>query len=127
MGITLGIVLVLAALAVVVYPFVMVQRLKANSPDPLVQRLRAARTRTYRQIEELDAELESGEIAQEEHEAQVHELRIAAARILREMSVLESDTASEAEIEREIAAARRERASAARETDTEVSGPEADR
>ena len=97
MGITLGIVLVLAALAVVVYPFVIVQRRRVNSPDPAVQRLRAARTRIYRQIEELGAELKSGEIAQEEHEAQVHELRIAAARILREMSVLESDTASEAE------------------------------
>ena len=127
MGIALGIVLVLAALAVVVYPFVNVRRPSGNAADPAVQRLRAARTRIYRQIEELGAELKSGEIAQEEHEAQVHELRIAAARILREMSVLESDTASEAEIEREIAEARRERASAARETDTEVSGPEADR
>ena len=127
MGIALGIVLVLAALAVVVYPFVIVRRPSGNAADPAVQRLRAARTRIYRQIEELGAELKSGEIAQEEHEAQVHELRIAAARILREMSVLESDTASEAEIEREIAEARRERASAARETDTEVSGPEADR
>ena len=72
MGITLGITLVLAALAVVVYPFVIVQRRRANSPDPAVQRLRAARTRVYRQIEELGAELKSGEIAQEEHEAQVH-------------------------------------------------------
>ena len=123
----LGIVLVLAALAVVVYPFVIVQRRRANSTDPAVQRLRAARTRTYRQIEELDAELKSGEIGREEHQAQVDELRMAAARILRDLSVLESDTASEAEIEREIAAARRERASAALETDTGVSGPEADR
>ena len=127
MGIMLGIVLVLAALAVVVYPFVIVQRRRANSTDPAVQRLRAARTRTYRQIEELDAELKSGEIGREEHQAQVDELRMAAARILRDLSVLESDTASEAEIEREIAAARRERASAALETDTGVSGPEADR
>ena len=46
---------------------------------------------------------------------------MAAARILRDLSVLESDTASEAEIEREIAAARRERASAALETDTKGS------
>ena len=127
MGITLGIVLVLAALVVVVYPFVIVQRRRANSPDPAVQRLRAARTRIYRQIEELGAELKSGEIAREEHEAQVHELRIAAARILREMSVLESDTATEADLEREIAQVRRERASGARETDTGVSGSEADR
>ena len=127
MGITLGIILVLAALAVVVYPFVMVQRLKANSPDPAVQRLRAARTRIYRQIDELDAELESGEIGREEHQAQVDELRMTAARILRDLSVLESDTATEADLEREIAQVRRERASGARETDTGVSGSEADR
>ena len=123
----MGIVLVLAALAVVVYPFVIVQRRRANSTDPAVQRLRAARTRTYRQIEELDAELKSGEIGREEHQAQVDELRMAAARILREMSVLESDTASEAEIEREIAEARRERASDAREADAGAPEPEVDR
>ena len=127
MGITLGIVLVLAALAVVVYPFVIVQRRRANSPDPAVQRLRAARTRIYRQIEELDAELESGEIGREEHQAQVDELRMTAARILRDLSVLESDTASEEDLEREIAEARRERSSAAREADAKVIEPEADR
>ena len=65
--------------------------------------------------------------AQEEHKAQVHELRITAARILREMSVLESDTASEEDLEREIADARRERSSAARETDAKVIEPEVDR
>ena len=127
MGITLGIVLVLAALAVVVYPFVIVQRRRVNSPDPAVQRLRAARTRIYRQIEELGAELKSGEIGREEHQAQVDELRMTAARILRDLSVLESDTATEADLEREIAQVRRERASGARETDTGVSGSEADR
>ena len=104
MGIALGIVLVFAALVVVVYPFVIVQRRRVNSPDPAVQRLRAARTRIYRQIDELDAELESGEIGREEHQAQVYELRMAAARILRDLSVLESDTATEADLEREIAA-----------------------
>lgn len=123
----MGIVLVLAALAVVVYPFVIVQRRKVNSPDPAVQRLRAARTRTYRQIEELDAELESGEIGREEHQAQVDELRMAAARILRDLSVLESDSASEEDLEREIAEARRERSSAAQEADAKVIESEVDR
>ena len=123
----MGIVLVLAALAVVVYPFVIVQRRRANSTDPAVQRLRAARTRTYRQIEELDAELKSGEIGREEHQAQVDELRMAAARILRDLSVLELDAASEADLEREIAEARRERSSAAREADAKEIEPEVDR
>ena len=123
----MGIVLVLAALAVVVYPFVIVQRRRVNSPDPAVQRIRAARTRIYRQIEELDAELESGEIGREEHQEQVDELRMAAARILRDLSVLESDTASEEDLEREIAEARRERSSAAREADAKEIEPEVDR
>ena len=127
MGTVLGIILVLAALAVVVYPFVIVQRRRVNSSDPAVQRLRAARTRIYRQIEELDAELESGEIGREEHQAQVDELRMAAARILRDLSVLESDSASEEDLEREIAEARRERSSAAREADAKVIEPEVDR
>ena len=71
--------------------------------------------------------MESGEIAQEEHQIQVHELRMAAARILRDLSVLESDSASEEDLEREIAEARRERSSAAREADAKVIEPEVDR
>ena len=123
----LGIILVLAALAVVVYPFVIVQRRRANTSDTANQRLRAARARIYRQIDELDAELKSGEIDQAEHEVQVDELRMAAARILRELSVLESSTATEADLEREIAEARRKRASAGREADASVVEPEVDR
>ncbi len=127
MGITLGIILVLAALAVVVYPFVIVRRRWVSAPNPAAQRLRAARTRTYRQIDELDSELKSGEIGEEEHQKQVDELRMAAARILREMSMLESGTASEAELEREIAEARRERSSTVSEPEATVVEPELDR
>ena len=127
MGIALGVALVLAALAAVVYPFVMVRRTSAKPTDPAAMRLRAARTRIYRQIEELDAELRSGEIGQPEHQAQVDELRIAAARVLRELSVLESEVASEADLEREVAEARRERASAEGQGDAGPIRPEADR
>lgn len=127
MGTTLGIILVLAALAAVVYPFVVVQRRRGSAPDPAIMRLRAARARIYRQIDELDAELKSGEIGQAEHKTQVDELRISAAQVLRELSTLESGTATEAEIEEEIAAARRERASAAGMSDTGPAGPEVDR
>ncbi len=127
MGTALGIILVLAALAAVAYPFVMVQRRRSNAPDPAIMRLRAARTRIYRQIDELDAELQSGEIGVAEHRAQVDELRISAAQVLRELSVLESGTATESEIEREIAAARRDRASAAGQGDAGPVGPDADR
>ena len=127
MGTALGIILVLAALAAVVYPFVVVQRRRGKTPDPAIMRLRAARTRIYRQIDELDAELKSGEIGQAEHKAQVDELRISAAQVLRELSMLESDPATEAEIEEEIAAARRERASAPNEAEASNAGPEANR
>ena len=127
MGTALGIILVLAALAAVAYPFLMVQRRRGNVPDPAIMRLRAARTRIYRQIDELDAELKSGEIGQPEHQAQVDELRVAAARVLRELSVLESEVASEADLEREIAEARRERASAAPDPGARVVEPEVDR
>ncbi len=127
MGTALGIILVMAALAAVVYPFVMVQRRRGHAPDPAIMRLRAARARIYRQIEEVGAELQSGEIAQAEHKAQVEELRISAAQVLRELAMLESGTATEAEIEQEIAAARRERASAAGQGDAGPVRPEVDR
>ena len=123
----MGIILVLAALAAVAYPFVMVQRRRGSDPDPAVMRLRAARTRIYRQIDELDAELKSGEIGQAEHKTQVDELRISAAHVLRELSTVESGAATEAEIEQEISAARRERASAVRDGDAAAPGTEVDR
>ena len=127
MGTALGIILVLAALTAVVYPFVVVQRRRGDAPDPAIVRLRAAQTRIYRQIDELDAELKSGEIGRTEHNAQVDELRISAAQVLRELSRLEPDSATEAEIEQEIAAARRERASVSREVDAAGARPEPDR
>ena len=127
MGTTLGIILVLAALAAVAYPFVVVQRRRGNAPDPAIMRLRAARTRIYRQIGELDAELKSGEIGQAEHKAQVDELRISAAQVLRELAMLEPDSATEAEIEQEIAAARRDRASAPHEAEATAAEPEGNR
>ena len=127
MGTALGIILVLAALAVVAYPFLMVQRRRGNTPDPAIMRLLAARTRIYRQIEELDADLQSGEIGESEHQVQVDELRISAAQVLRELSMLETDSATEAEIEQEIAAARRERASAEGQGEAGPVGPETDR
>ena len=77
--------------------------------------------------EELDAELQSGEIGEAEHKTQVDELRISAAQVLRELSTLESGTATEADIEEEIAAARRERASAPHEAKASAAGPEANR
>ena len=127
MGTALGIILVLAALAAVVFPFVMVQRRRADAPDPAIMRLRAARTRIYRQIEELDAELKSGEIGRAEHKEQVDELRISAAQVLRELSAIDSGAVTEAEIEQEISAARRERASAVRDGDAAAPGTEVDR
>ena len=127
MGTALGIILVLAALAAVAYPFIVVQRRRGNAPDPAILRLRAARTRIYRQIEELDAELKSDEIGQAEHKAQVDELRVSAAQVLRELSTLESGTATEAQIEQEIAAARRERVSGPSEAETTAAEPEANR
>ena len=127
MGTALGIILVLAALAAVAYPFVMVRRRRGSDPDPAIMRLRAARTRIYRQIDELDAELKSGEIGQPEHMAQVNELRVSAAQVLRDLSAIESGAATEAEIEQEISAARRERASAVRDGDVAEPRTEVDR
>ncbi len=106
MGIALGIVLVALALAVVAFPFIRSRRY-ASPPDPELERLQAARRRIYRQFDELNADLASGELSAEEHAAQSAELRMEAARALRDLSTMETDPADEEELEREIAAARR--------------------
>ncbi len=105
MGIALGIVLVVVTLVVLAYPFTRTHKY-VLPPDPALERLRSARLRIYRQISDLDGDLASGELSRDEYEAQVSEFRIEAARVLRDLSRLRTGSASEADLEREIAAVR---------------------
>ena len=104
MGTLLGTALVLLALGVVIYPFLM-RRKYAPPPDVTPERLRAERLRIYRQIADLEADRASGEVPDRDFQAQLDELRVAAAKVMRD----EAAPDGEPELEQEIEAARQAR------------------
>ena len=104
MGTLLGTALVLIALGVVIYPFIRRQKY-APPPDVTPERLRAERLRIYRQVADLEADRASGEVPERDYQAQLDELRVAAAKVMRE----EAAPGGEDSLEREIEAARQSR------------------
>ena len=106
MGTLLGTTLVLISLAVLVYPFIS-RRGYSLAGDPSIERLRVARMRVYRQIADLEGDYQAGDLTHEDHETQLNELKIAAARIMQreeQLGAVESDVEA---LEREIEAARK--------------------
>ena len=106
MGTLLGTTLVLISLAVLVYPFIS-RRGYTLAGDPTIERLRVARMRVYRQIADLEGDYQTGDLTETDHDLQLNELRVAAARIMQreeQLGAIESDVEA---LEREIEAARR--------------------
>ena len=108
MGILLGTTLVLISLGVLVYPFIN-RRKYALAGDPTVERLRVARMRVYRQIADLEADFQSGDLTEPDYEGQLKELRLTAAQIMRREEQIGVATSDDDLLEREIEAARRAR------------------
>ncbi len=106
MGTLLGTALVLISLAVLVYPFLN-RHGYTLAGDPVLERLRVARMRVYRQIADLEGDYRAGDLTEDDYELQLSELRVAAARIMQredQLGAVESDVEA---LEREIEAARR--------------------
>ena len=106
MGTLLGTTLVLISLGVLVYPFL--NRSKYTlAGDVMAERLRAARLRVYRQIADLEGDFRAGDLTETDYEAQLQELRVAAAKIMRREEQIGAVVADADALEREIAAARK--------------------
>ena len=108
MGAALGTALVLIAVAVLVYPFLRRERYSLPA-DPVAERLRAARLRVYRQIADLEADRLAGEITEQDYGRQLHEHRLAAARIIQQEAAMGVTLTDEEQLEREVQAARASR------------------
>ena len=108
MGMALGTVLVMIAIGVVLYPFLN-KRKYALASDPALERLRVSRLRVYRQISDLEEDFTNGELTDADYGAQLRELRVTAARILREEERLGGAPGGDTLLEREIEAARKGR------------------
>ena len=91
MGTLLGTTLVLISLAVLVYPFIS-RRGYTLAGDPTIERLRVARMRVYRQIADLEGDYQTGDLTETDHDLQLGELRVAAARIMQREEQLQGAT-----------------------------------
>ena len=87
MAIALGTLLALIAVVVVAYPFLGKKRYRL-APERFVNRekLRAERLRVYRKISDLDADHSSGDLTASDFQSQRDQLRVTAAKLLREES-----------------------------------------
>ena len=103
-----GILLVAVVAGFALLPFL--QPSTRAVPASLPESAEAERFRIYRQVLELEFDYQTGKLAPEDHAALTRELLAHAAQLLRAEVPLEQDV--EAEVEREIAAARRTLASA---------------
>ena len=107
MSALIGIALAAVILVVLIYPFVKRNRQNATEIDE-VDRVASAETLRhllYREPVTLRNEFEAGNITLEEYEDQIDELRVEAARLLRERSehrqrLLEAELALESEVRR---------------------------
>ena len=83
MPILIGVLLVLISLAVVIYPFLRKSAVAPRSAGAAeIERLQRARADLYDQIGELRADHETGAVSADDYQAQLSELRIAAAETL---------------------------------------------
>ena len=85
MAIALGTLLALVAVFVIAYPFLGSKRYRLISKTYVArEKLRAERLRVYRKISDLEADNESGDLTEADYESQHNQLRITAAKLLRE-------------------------------------------
>ena len=85
MGIALGTLLALIAVAVIAYPFLGAKKYRLVSKRFLKrENIRAERLRVYRKISDLEADYTGGDVTEADFQSQRDQLRIIAANLLRE-------------------------------------------
>ncbi|MCZ6539037.1 MAG: hypothetical protein O6922_04340 [Chloroflexi bacterium] len=106
MAIALGTLLALVAVAVIAYPFLGSKRYRLVM-ERFVNRekLRAERMRVYRKISDLEIDHSAGDVTESDFQSQRDQLRITAAKLLRDESgpngpIKDSDEQLEQEISR---------------------------
>ncbi|MBI4305911.1 MAG: hypothetical protein HY678_06285 [Chloroflexi bacterium] len=87
MGIGIGIVLALGVIAVIAWPFIRLRRIAAirapaNKPDSARQ-LHRARMEVYQQARQIQADYDEGLMDEADFRAQLDELKLTAARLLK--------------------------------------------
>jgi hypothetical protein len=111
-GLTIGVLLTLAAVTVIAWPFVRRRGAVPGGPSSRGFELRRARGDIYRQVRQLEVDHSAGLVGKAEFRSQMDELRVTAARLLREEAALQEGDAGQpladpmARLEQEIADAR---------------------
>ena len=85
MAIALGTLLALVVVAVIAYPFLGTNKYRlASKRFANREKLRAERLRVYRKISDLEADHAGGDLTESDFESQRDQLRLIAAKLLRE-------------------------------------------
>jgi len=99
MGIALGLVLAIAIIAVVVWPLFRPPRTSQAGARRRARELQESKAEIYRQIRQAEHDRATGLIEQADLEAQVADLRIRAARVIKqEAEMAPGDSRLEAEV-----------------------------
>lgn len=112
MPIVLGTLLALVSVAVIAYPFLGSKRYRLVSESFVTrEKLRAERLRIYRKISDIDADFTSGDLTEADYQQQRDQLRISAAKILKQESGSTStNSMRDEELEKEISRLREQAA-----------------
>jgi hypothetical protein len=128
LGIVIGIVLTIAVMAAITWPFIKTRSdrkpLSGHLSD--AARLKLARADIYEQIRQLETDRDAAIISENEYSAHLRELRISAAELIRAQERLPAELTTEDQLELEIEAARRGRNPGVSAPDRSDNGEEPD-
>ena len=109
MGIAIGILITLAVVAIISWPFFRSSRRRPGASSELSEaaQFRVAREEIYDQIRQLEADYEAEIVREDEYQSHLRELRVRAAELMRAQDRLPEELSEEDRLELEIQAARK--------------------
>ncbi|NQW19007.1 MAG: hypothetical protein HQ478_16160 [Chloroflexi bacterium] len=108
MGVAIGILITIAVLVIISWPFFRSGRRRAGASSDLsaAAQLRVAREEIYDQIRQLEADFEAKIVREDEYSSHLRELRVRAAELMRAQDQLPEKLSDEDRLELDIQAAR---------------------
>ena len=109
MGIAIGILITIAVVVIISWPFFRSgrRRLTASPEFSEATQFRVAREEIYDQIRQLEADYEAKIVREDEYQSHLRELRVRAAELMRAQDQLPDELSDEDRLELEIQAARK--------------------
>jgi hypothetical protein len=109
LGVAIGILITIAVVVIISWPFFRGHRRRLSAPSELSEaaQFRVAREEIYDQIRQLEADCEANIVREDEYQSHLRELRVRAAELMRAQDQLPEKLSDEDRLELEIQAARK--------------------